>query len=135
VTELSGVSHVALNVSDVERSVAWYGEVLGFRPLFRFDTDDFERQVMLHPSGIVVAVSRHRHADADGAYSERAPGLDHLAFAVPSQDALAEWSERLTSLGVANQGVQLTPETGSALVAFKDPDGIALELYVQLSLP
>jgi glyoxylase I family protein len=135
VTELAGVSHVALNVTDVERSVAWYGEVLGFKPLFRFDTDDFERQVMLHPSGTAVALSRHRHPDADEAYSERRPGLDHLAFAVASQDALEEWAARLTSLGVANQGVQVTPETGSALVAFKDPDGIALELYVQLSLP
>jgi hypothetical protein len=31
--------------------------------------------------------------------------------------------------------VQITPLTGSALVAFADPDGIALELYVQTGLP
>jgi glyoxylase I family protein len=31
---------------------------------------------------------------------------------------------------VEHSGVQVTPTTGSALVAFRDPDGIQLEMYV-----
>jgi hypothetical protein len=31
---------------------------------------------------------------------------------------------------VAHSGVKITPTTGSALLAFRDPDDIQLELYV-----
>lgn len=134
-TELTGIGHVALNVKDVPRSVQWYGEVLGFTPVFSFETDDFERQVLLHPSGAVVALSRHHHPDADADFSERRTGLDHLAFHVRDVPALEAWAARLDVLGVPHSGVQVTPRTGSALVAFRDPDGIALELYVQTGAP
>lgn len=33
--QLAGIRHVALSVRDLERSAAWYGEVLGFVELFR----------------------------------------------------------------------------------------------------
>src|SRR5690349_4912550 len=40
---LTGLGHVCLNVHDLESSVTWYGEVLGFQPLFSFGTEDFDR--------------------------------------------------------------------------------------------
>lgn len=133
--EITGLGHVALNVKDVARSVQWYGEVLGFTPVFSFDTDDFDRQIMIHASGAVVALSRHRHPDADVDFSERRTGLDHLAFNVRDATALEGWAARLDALGVPHSGVAVTPRTGSALLAFRDPDGIALELYVQVGPP
>lgn len=131
--QLTGLGHICLNVHDLDASVAWYGEVLGFQPLFSFDTDDFDRAILMHPSGAFVALTRHHQAE-DG-FSERRTGLDHLAFGVPDEEALRAWAARLDSLGVAHGGVQTTPRTGSALVAFKDPSGIALELYAQVGLP
>jgi glyoxylase I family protein len=135
VTELVGVSHVALNVRDLEKSVQWYGDVLGFAPLFPYDTEDFDRRILLHPSGVVVALTTHHHPDAQADFNERRTGLDHLAFAVRSQDDLASWVERLDAHGVTHSGISITPRTGSALISFRDPDDIALELYVQTSLP
>lgn len=134
-TELLGISHIALNVHDLEKSVQWYGDVLDFAPLFPYDTEDFDRRILLHPSGVVVALSTHHHPDAKAEFNERRPGLDHLAFAVRSQDDLTAWVERLDAAGVTHSGISITPRTGSALISFRDPDDIALELYVQTALP
>jgi glyoxylase I family protein len=126
---LSGIHHVALNVRDIEVSTRWYGEVLGFVPLFPYDTDDFERRLVRHPSGVVLGLTKHRHPDAATPFSERRTGLDHLAFAVDDRSVLDAWAQRLTDAGVEHSGVKVTPATGSALVAFRDPDGIQLEVY------
>jgi glyoxylase I family protein len=128
--QLTGFHHVAINVRDIERSVQWYADVLDFAPLFPYDTDDFARRILRHPSGLVLGISRHNHPDADSDFSERRTGLDHLAFGVESHAALEAWATRLDAAGVPHSGIKATPATGSALIAFRDPDNIQLELYV-----
>jgi len=126
----SGVHHVALNVVDLEASVRWYVDVLGFAPLFPFDTEAFERRLIRHPCGLVLGLTKHHDPDAEVPFSERRTGLDHLAFAVPDDAALEAWVQRLTDAGVEHSGIKVTPQTGSALVAFRDPNNIQLEMYV-----
>ena len=128
--ELAGIHHIAINVRDLERSVQWYSEVLDFAPLFPYDTDDFSRRIVRHPSGAVLGITTHRHPDAQAEFSERRTGLDHIAFAVESQEQLEAWAARLDAAGVTHSGVKTTPATGSTLIAFRDPDNIQLELYV-----
>ena len=126
----TGIHHVAINVRDLERSVQWYADVLGFAPLFPYDTADFDRRIMRHPSGVVIGLTRHRHADADADFSERRTGLDHLALGVDGVEGLEQWAKRLDAAGVQHSGISVTPTTGSALISFHDPDNIALEFYV-----
>jgi len=129
-TAFAGIHHVAVNVRDLERSVQWYADVLGFAPLFPYDTEDFDRRILRHPSGVVIGLTRHRHPDADAEFSERRTGLDHLALGVDSMEALEQWAKKLEAAGVPHSGVTVTPATGSALIAFRDPDNIALEFYL-----
>jgi glyoxylase I family protein len=130
---ISGFHHVAITVSDLERSVRWYDEVLGLKVLFPYDTEDFERRIIGQPGGVVIGVTQHRRTDGD--FNERQVGLDHLAFAVESQADLEAWAARFDELGVTHSGVSVTPVTGSALIAFRDPDNIQLEMYVQAGRP
>ena len=126
----SGIHHVALNVRDLDASVQWYQDVLDFSLLLPWDRDDFDRRIMGHRSGVYISLTKHHHPDADEPFSERRTGLDHLAFGVESVADLEAWITRLDAHGVAHNGIQVTPSTGFTLVAFRDPDGIQLELYV-----
>src|SRR3954464_3510938 len=79
---LSGLHHIAINVRDLDKSVQWYTDVLGFAPLFPYDTETFRRRILRHPRGAVLGLARHNHADGDADFNERRPGLDHIAFGV-----------------------------------------------------
>lgn len=130
----SGIHHVVLNVRDLDTSVRWYSEVLDFSVLFPVSNDSFERRVMRHPSGTVIGLTKHRHADADAEFSERRTGLDHLAFTVDTQAQLEAWVARLTAAGVAHSGIKVTP-LGFSLLVFRDPDNIQLEMYLAQGTP
>jgi len=130
VPSLTGIHHIALNVRDLDASVHWYRDVLDFSLLLPWDTDDFDRRILGHPGGVFIALTKHNHPDADSEFSERRTGIDHLAFGVRSMDELEAWVARLDAAGVPHNGIQVTPSTGFTLVAFRDPDGIQLELYL-----
>lgn len=129
-TPMTGLHHVAINVRDVEKAVQWYSDVLGFAALFPYNTEQFQRQIMRHPCGAVIGLTRHDSSDGDAEFNERVTGLDHIAFGVGSREELEAWAKRLDAAGVAHSGLKETPATGSVLIAFRDPDNIQLELYL-----
>jgi glyoxylase I family protein len=119
---ITGLSHVQLSVSDLERSAAWYRAVLG---LEGFAADDSVGYVALRQrtAKLVVVLS------LDPSESERPIGkgrLDHLAFAVPDGTALSVWADHLSVLGIEHPGVVL--ENGNPSLQLVDPDGIEIEL-------
>lgn len=126
---ISSTHHISLNVHDPERSEQWYAEVLNFSRLGAYSGEDFHRIIMHHPSGIVLGVSRHEHPDADVPFSERRTGLDHLAFQVADREQLEAWIARFDTHGVVHSEIKPAAIPGTFLVAFRDPDGIQLELF------
>ena len=125
--DFSSVSHIDLSVSDVEKSAAWYCEVLGLRRVRRVDYDDRIMVVLLREAiGLIIGLNQHSVTTTDR-FNERNLGLDHIGFGVVDRDELDAWQTRLTSLAVEHSPVADTP-TGAALV-FRDPDNIQLEFW------
>lgn len=123
--QLSGIRHAGLTVTDLDRSVAWYGRVLGLAEAFREEHPDRTSAVLR--SGPVI-VGLVRFTPSEGPFSPRQVGLDHLCFAVADRDALAAWVQHLDRCAVRHSGVA-EMATGP-IVNFSDPDGIALALAV-----
>jgi catechol 2,3-dioxygenase-like lactoylglutathione lyase family enzyme len=121
---LAGVSHVALTVTDLERSKAWYGRVLEWSPVFEGDGEGVRFAVGTAPGGLMIGLREYEDGERGGFQPFRV-GLDHLAFTVPA-DELPGWDQRLTDLGVVHDAPQDTPF--GTVLNLKDPDGIALEL-------
>ena len=118
----SGVNHVALSVTDLERSTRFYSEVLGL--VVALDLGH-GRVLLDRASGFSVALLRHPGNDG-GSFSEQRTGLDHLGLAARDRDDLLAWQEHLEALGVEHSPLADT-ELGHHL-NFRDPDGVALEL-------
>ncbi|MFD1930641.1 MULTISPECIES: VOC family protein [Nonomuraea] len=125
-SELTGVSHISLSVKDRDASVRWYTEVLDFKEYATMDDERWLRTICLHDSLTIVGFTQHLDVREDG-FDHRRVGIDHLSFAVPSRAALDAWARRFEQFGVTCSPVVDSPF--GAVLSFRDPDGIALELF------
>src|SRR4029077_12895798 len=85
VTEIGGIDHVVIRVSDHERSSAWYTEVLGFE-----QTPGVVYPRFRHPgaSFAVILIPADAEPLPSSAPSSR---VDHLAASAPSLEAPDPW--------------------------------------------
>ncbi|HMG27996.1 MAG TPA: VOC family protein [Acidimicrobiia bacterium] len=124
--EIAGISHIDLTVTDIERSLPFYTDVLGFTAVARENRADREMVVLRHP-GLANSVCLNAHHQSHSSlFDERSPGLDHLSFRVANRSELDAWLQQLEAHGVSHSAIADTPH-GPVLV-FRDPDNIQLEL-------
>jgi catechol 2,3-dioxygenase-like lactoylglutathione lyase family enzyme len=125
-TTIPAITHVAVTVTDLAASEAWYTKVLGVEPVLDEDTGPF-RHIVYAVGNTLLGLHGFPDLTSRQAFDERRPGLDHIAFGCESRDELEKWSARLDELGIAH-GEIVDAHYGSGL-SFRDPDNIALELF------
>ena len=118
------IGHVHLKVAELERSLAFYRDLLGFKEMQRYG----DSAVFISAGGY------HHHIGLNTWYSKnaspapvRAAGLFHTAILYPTRKDLAQILKRLIAAkypltGASDHGV-------SEALYLDDPDGNGVELY------
>jgi glyoxylase I family protein len=131
---VKGVDHLDLVVTDLERSLRFYAELLtplGFTRTSEIEGERGERVVYIGGTGGPSVSLREAQSEAHATpYDRYAVGIHHLAFVARSReqvDERADWlRERGTVIESGPEEYRYTP--GYYAVFFFDPDGIKLEI-------
>ena len=116
------IARVALRVSDVDRSIEWYGRVVGLSLRER----ENGRATMGAPDGGPVLLELSQ-ANQPGTAPRNAAGLFHTAFLYPTRAALGSALQRIVTNRESFTGA--SDHAVSEALYLDDPDGIGVELY------
>ncbi|MFC9845187.1 VOC family protein [Streptomyces sp. NPDC060223] len=122
--------HIGLNVTDLDRSLGFYRDVLGFGVMGEGKEEDRRYAFLGGDSGLVLTLWQQ----AQGPHDTGRAGLHHLALEVDSIDQVKTYETALREYGVefAYEGVVAHHEGGtSGGIFFHDPDGTRLEIYAE----
>lgn len=118
------IGHVHLKVSDLERSIAFYRDVIGLEVMQQYGP----QAAFLSAGGYHHHIGLNTWDSLGGPRPARnAVGLYHTAFLYPDRVALARAFRRAVEVGVQIEGA--ADHGVSEAVYFSDPDGNGIELY------
>jgi len=123
--QLRKIGHVVLNVTDLERAVRFYTEILGLGISDRYPDS-------MVPGGMVFLrcnPDHHGVALVGGASKADRSSLNHFAFEVGSLDEVFRAREWLRERGVPIHFEGRRRAGCQIAIEFQDPDGNNLEIY------
>lgn len=113
---LAGINHLTLSVANLERSFAFYREVLGLTPLCRWQNGAY---FLAGDDWICLSLKPEYQANMH-------PDYTHYAFSVQEDDF-----QTVCQLIIASGAVQFQENSSEgASFYFCDPDGHRLEIHV-----
>jgi len=119
-----GIGHVHLRVSDLQRSIAFYRDVLGLEVQQHYG----DAAAFLSAGGYHHHIGLNTWDSLGGPAPARGTtGLYHVAFLYPDRRALAQALGQVLANGVRLEGAADHGVTEA--VYFSDPDGNGIELY------
>jgi glyoxylase I family protein len=127
-------AHVRLTVTDIDRSRAFYEDVFGLPVALELPPDADEKtrkELAFLFDGVVYQLGDSllglRPVAADR-FDEDRVGLDHVSFAMSDVKDLEAAQRVLDDRGIPHAGIK---DIGlGSILEFRDPDNIALELFV-----
>lgn len=118
------IGHVHLKVADIDRALAFYRDVLGFREMQRYG----------HSAAFLAAGDYHHHIALNTWESKGgspppygSTGLFHTAILYPTRALLADALRRLLKAGIPLDGA--SDHGVSEALYLRDPDENGVELY------
>ena len=120
------IHHVAIIVSDYEKSRKFYVEQLGLpiiRENYRKERDDYKLDLKV--GNIELEIFGVENPPARVTQPE-ACGLRHLAFKVDDIEEAVKW---LNSKGIQTEPIRMDEYTQKRMTFFRDPDNLPLEIH------
>ena len=118
------IGHVHLKVADLERSLAFYRDVLGFEVTQRYGS----QAVFLAAGGYHHHIGLNTWESAGGQPPPSgATGLYHVAILYPTRAELADALRRVSQAGIPLEGA--SDHGVSEAIYLRDPDHNGVELY------
>ena len=118
------IGHVHLKVADLERSLAFYRDVLGFEVTQRYGS----QAVFLAAGGYHHHIGLNTWESAGGRPPPSgATGLYHVAILYPTRAELADALRRVSQAGIPLEGA--SDHGVSEAIYLRDPDHNGVELY------
>lgn len=120
-----GLAHVAIKVTDLDRSLDFYINKLGFPEMLRLNKDDGSTWL------VYLRITDDQYLEVfPGAENDRAPGWDangmnHMCLAVEDIDAVVK---RIEAAGIALLLPLKLAVDGNRQAWLEDPDGNRIEL-------
>jgi glyoxylase I family protein len=127
----TGVHHVDLVVSSIERSLPFYAELLGPLGFHRVSEVEGERgETIWYLGGPGSAVGLREAQSESDKYDRYRVGLHHVAFEANSRAQVDERAEWLRAYGaeIESEPQEYAYLPGYYAVFFYDPDGLKLEI-------
>ena len=121
------VHHFTLTVTNVQRSVEFYTDLVGFQMVMEFGP----RRLLSNGSVILALTPPSDPAQTipGDRFSENRVGLDHISLNVARRVDLERAVRLFDAQGVSHGEIKdLGPDLGLYVLAFRDPDHIQLEL-------
>ena len=129
------ISHIALTVSDLERSTAFYDKVFEFIGFKRAEVPESTQKAMktrlkawVGP-GYSISIRPSKGEFAHRPHDRNAPGFNHMAFTAEDRSDIEKMYELLTKMGatVLDAPAEYPYARGYFAVYFTDPDGLKFE--------
>ena len=123
---LNLIHHVAIIVSDYEKSKKFYVEQLELpiiRENYRKDRNDYKLDLKV--GNIELEIFGVENPPARVTQPE-ACGLRHLAFKVDDIEEAVKW---LNSKGIETEPIRMDEYTQKRMTFFRDPDNLPLEIH------
>ncbi len=127
----TGVHHVDLVVSSIERSLPFYRDLLGPLGYHRISEVEGERgETIWYFGGTEVEIGLRAAQSGDGELDRYRVGLHHLALEAYSRAVVDERYGWLLSVGaeIESEPQEYAYLPGYYAVFFYDPDGLKLEI-------
>ena len=128
--DIKVIDHIAVNTVDIEASVRFYSDVMGFELLKRVPNGDNVLVYLKINDNSTIELFDHKKEIRYFEHPENASGTAHFAFSVGN---INEWYEHLKEHNVEfTLPLCALDHLGKNVLLFKDPNGVVIELSEDL---